>query len=161
MLLLLHRIFPDGPVLVLSYLIVDPSYGCFPCFIGLFQQNQNSAYNVTFQLSIIVVFFQMIHNEKRFRRPNVKYRTFSEVPTWSNLFPICSYKRQKAAIICTKTVVYTVKIVKYPHSLEPKLWNLLGAEIEVTAWGHDPSGPPMGTPMTYCIFMCCTKWVFI
>ena len=32
-----------------------------------------------------LVFLQMIHNKKLFREPSVKYRTFSEDPTWSDL----------------------------------------------------------------------------
>ena len=38
----------------------------------------------------LVVFFRMVYNEKIFRSPNVKCPTFSERPTWSDLFPFRS-----------------------------------------------------------------------
>ena len=59
MMLLLFKTFPVGPG---------------------FRHNQ------TFKLSFIVVFFWMFHNKKLFRRSSDKYRTFSEGPTWSDLF---------------------------------------------------------------------------
>ena len=46
-------------------------YRCFSCFRGLFQQVWDSAYNITFKFSFIVVFFQMVHNEKLFKKSNV------------------------------------------------------------------------------------------
>ena len=84
MLLLLQTIFWEGTVLMLLYLIVDHLHGCFSCFRGLFQQFQISSYNLPFKLSFIAVFFRMVRNEKLFRRPSVKYWTFSESPTWCN-----------------------------------------------------------------------------
>ena len=45
-------------------------------------------YNLSFKISFIVVFFRMVHNEKIFRSPSVKYWTFSEGPTLSDLFPV-------------------------------------------------------------------------
>ena len=56
MLLLLQRIFSEVPVLVLLYLTVDHLHGCFSYSRGLFQQIQDSAYNLTFRFSFIVVF---------------------------------------------------------------------------------------------------------
>ena len=38
----------------------------------------------------IALFFRMVHYEKLFRWPSLKYRAFSEDPTWSDLFPSCS-----------------------------------------------------------------------
>ena len=51
---------------------------------------QGFAYNLRFKLSFIVIFFQMIHKKKLFRRSIVKYRTFSESPMWSDLFSLRS-----------------------------------------------------------------------
>ena len=53
----------------------------FSCFRILFQLIQYSAFNQTFQVSFIGIFFRMVQNEKTYRRSSVKYRTFSEVPT--------------------------------------------------------------------------------
>ena len=36
-LLLLHKIFLEDPVLKVLYLIVDQLYGCLSCFRGLYQ----------------------------------------------------------------------------------------------------------------------------
>ena len=52
---------------------------------------QDSAYNQMFRLSFIVVFFWVLHYEKTLGRFSVKYRPFLEDPTWSDLFPLCSY----------------------------------------------------------------------
>ena len=79
------------------------------CFRGLVQ---DSACNLTFKLLFIVVFFQMVHNKRLFRRSSVKYWTFSKGPTWSDLFPLRIKKKWKAAVNCPKIVVYTVKIIK-------------------------------------------------
>ena len=61
-----------------------------------------------FKLSFIVVFVQMVHYVKLFRRSSVKYRTFLEGPTWSDLFPYVVRKNEKLS----KIVAYTVKIMK-------------------------------------------------
>ena len=53
MLLLVQRIFSEVPALILSYSIVDHLYRCLSCFSGIFQQVQDSAYNLTFKLSFI------------------------------------------------------------------------------------------------------------
>ena len=37
--------------------------------------------NLSFKIPFIVVFFRMVHNEKNFRSPSVKYGTFSERAT--------------------------------------------------------------------------------
>ena len=78
MLLLLQRIFSEVPVLTLLYSIVDHLYGRFSCFRGLFLQVQDSTHNLLFKLSFIVLFFQLIRNQKLFRRSSVEHRTFSE-----------------------------------------------------------------------------------
>ena len=105
------------------------------CFIGLFQLVQDSAYNQTFKLSFVVVFFRMVHNEKIFRRSRDKYRTFSEDPTWSDIF-LCSYKKWKAAINCSQNVAYTVKIVKFlVNIISEHPWKAIFLVIETeTVW---------------------------
>ena len=47
---------------------------------------QDFAYNLKFKLLFIVVFFRMVHKTKLFRRSSVKYRIFSEGPTWNDIF---------------------------------------------------------------------------
>ena len=74
-------IFSEVPVLMLLYPIVDHLYGCFSCFRRLLQKVQDSAFNPTFKLLFIVVFFPMVHNKKLFGRSSAKYRTFSESPS--------------------------------------------------------------------------------
>ena len=113
MLLLLQRIFWEVPVLVLLYLIVHHLYGCFCCFRRLVLYVQDPAYNLTFKLLLIVVFLWMVHNKKLFRRSSVKYQTFSEGPTWSDLFSLRSKKKWKAAVNSPRIVVYTVKSVTF------------------------------------------------
>ena len=66
-----------------------PLIWCFSCFRRLFQLVLDSAYNQTFKLSFTVVFARMVHNDMIFRRSSVKDLTFSEGPTWSDLF-LCS-----------------------------------------------------------------------
>ena len=73
---------------MLLYLIVDHLYNA-SLVLEDFQLVQDFACNQKFKLSFIVVFFQMVHNKKFFRRSSVKYRSFSEGPTWSDLF-LCS-----------------------------------------------------------------------
>ena len=81
---------------MLSYLIVDHLHERFSCLEGFFRRFvQGFVYNLTFKLSFILIFFQMVHNEKIFRRFSVKYRTFSEDPTCSDVFPLCSWKIEK------------------------------------------------------------------
>ena len=60
-----------------------------------------------------MVLFQMVHNEKPFRRCSVRYWTFSESPTWSDIFPLYSKKKWKADVYWPKIVTYTVNIVKF------------------------------------------------
>ena len=48
---------------MLLYLIVYHLYGCFSCLRGLFQQVQDSVYNLAFKLSFIVVFFWINFHE--------------------------------------------------------------------------------------------------
>ena len=77
-----------------KYSIMDHLYGCFSYFEGLFQQLQDSTYNLTyFKVSFIVVFFCMVHNKKLLRRSNVNYRIFSDGPTRSDLFLLCNQKK--------------------------------------------------------------------
>ena len=90
MQLLLQRIFSKVPVLMLLYLIVDRLYRCFSCCRGLLRSVQDFAYNLRSKLSFIVVFFRMVHKKKFFGRFSVKYWTFSEGPTWSKSFSLCS-----------------------------------------------------------------------
>ena len=53
-------------------------------------------------LSFIVLFFRMVHNKKLFRRSSVKYQTFSEGPTWSDLFVLEKIKnRHKLSKYCS------------------------------------------------------------
>ena len=94
-----------------------------------------------------MVFFRMVHNEKLFRRCSVKLRTFSENPTWSNLF-FLFIKKWKVAVNCTKIVAYMVKVViclvlkiskqqypskkQYPWCLKLKLLDLVWVGI----WGE-------------------------
>ena len=56
---------------MLLYLTVDHLYGCFSCFIEIFKKIQDSAYNLSFKFSFILVFFWMVHN-KNFS----EYKTF-------------------------------------------------------------------------------------
>ena len=107
------------------------------------------------------------HNKQLFRRSSVKYRTFSEGPTWSDLFPLCSKKKWKTAVNCPKIVAYMVKIVKFlvcvisehPQkaiSLMIKTWwTLFSSETEVgRSW---PPGLPVTMPLTvYKILI--TEW---
>ena len=79
MLLLLQIIFSEVLVLMLLYSIVGHLCGCFSCFRRLFQQVQDSAYNLTFKLLFIVVFFGMVQNNKLFRMSNVKFGLFQKV----------------------------------------------------------------------------------
>ena len=90
MQLLLQRIFSKVPVLMLLYLIVDRLYRCFSCCRGLFRSVQDFAYDLRSKLSFIVVFFRMVHKKNFFGRFSVKYWTFSEGPTWSKSFSLCS-----------------------------------------------------------------------
>ena len=79
-----------------------------------------------FKLSFIVVFLQMVHKKKLFRSSSVsdlKYQTFSEGPTWSDLFRLCSSKKWKAAINCQKNVTYTVKLKKCPVRITFMPWD--------------------------------------
>ena len=62
-LLLLQTIFPEVQVLMLLYSIVDHLYGCFSYCRGLFQQVQDSIYDLTFKLWFNVVFFRMFHDK--------------------------------------------------------------------------------------------------
>ena len=141
MLLLLQKIFSEVLILMLLYSVVDHLHGNF---------HQNSAQKLTFKLSFIVVFFWIVHNKKLFRRSSVSYRTFSEGPTWSDLFPLCSQKKWKAVVNCPNIVAYLVKIltslvcITPVKSNIPKVWNrncwtLFGSEIEVGC--HGPLAP--------------------
>ena len=93
MLLLLQIIFSEVSVLILLYSIWDHLYGYFSFFRGLFQQVQDSAYNLLFKFSFIMVFFQMVRIKKLFSRSSVKYWTSSESPTRSDLLPLSSQKK--------------------------------------------------------------------
>ena len=59
----------------------------------------------------------MVDYEKLLRRSSVKYLTFLGGPMYSDLFPLCSYKKWKTAINCPEIVAYTVKIVKFLVSI--------------------------------------------
>ena len=83
-LLLLQRIFPKVPILQLLPSIRDHLYGCFSYCKG--EQIQHFAYNLTFKLSFIAVFFGMVHDKKLFSRSSINHRTFSEGPARSDLF---------------------------------------------------------------------------
>ena len=48
-------------------------------------------------------FFRMVHNEKLFRNPSVKYPTFSDDPTWSDVFPYVFRKTEKIVAYMVKT----------------------------------------------------------
>ena len=121
-LLLFQRIFWEGHYCYYShyccYKIInviifkcEPLILCLSC-LRLSQLVQDSAYNQTFKLPFIVVFFRMVHNKKLFRSSSDKYRIFSEGPTWSDLHLLCSYKKWKAAENCRKLVAHAIKIVK-------------------------------------------------
>ena len=58
-----------------------------------------------------LVFLQMIHNKKLFREPSVKYRTFSEDPTWSDLKLKSRLKLSKNYSIHGKIVKFLVRII--------------------------------------------------
>ena len=92
---LLQRIFSEVLVLMLLYSIMDHLYECFCYLRGLFQWVQDSACNLTFKLSFTVIFFWMVHHKKLFRRSGVNYWTFSEGPTWIDLFPYVVRKKMK------------------------------------------------------------------
>ena len=103
----------------------------------------------------------MVHKKKLFRKSSVKYRTFSEGPTWSVLYPLCSYKKWNAVINCPKIVACTVNIVKFLVCIIFKHpWKAISLmfEIEICGpcllwkmkWGrgqHGPSGTPVATPL--------------
>ena len=92
---------------MLIFLIVDQLCGCFSCFRGVFQQVQDSAYNLMFKILFTVVIFQMVHNEKLFRRSSFQYQTFSESP-------LCSQKKMRSC--CREK--------QYLRCLKLKLWDL-------------------------------------
>ena len=152
--------------LMLSYLIVDHLYGCTSYLRGLFKEVQDSAFNLKFKLSFIVVFFWMVHNEKLFRRSSVNYWTFLEGPMWSDIFPLCMRMRKIRS--CRKLSKYCSILGKNreifgPHNFWtpmksniPDVWNwnfwaLFGLEIELQEEGdrgwHYPLVIPVVTPL--------------
>ena len=117
-----------------------------------------------------MVFFQMVHNEKLLIRSGVKYRTFSESPTWRDLFPLCSYKKWETAVYCRKIVAYRVKIVKcLVHIIsenllkaislmfETETLTLFSSEIEVGSHAPLPPTHPVITPLLFCLFLKLSK----
>ena len=61
---------------MLLHLMVEHLYDASLVLEDFFQLVQDSAYNQTFKLSFIVVFFRIVDNEKIFRRSSVIYRAF-------------------------------------------------------------------------------------
>ena len=150
--------------LMLSYLILDHLYGCTSYLRGLFKEVQDSAFNLTFKLSFIVVFFWMVHNKKLFRRSSVNYWTFSEGPMWSDIFPLCMRMRKMRS--CRKLSKYCSILGKNreifgPHNFWtpiksniPDVWNwdfraLFGLEIELQEEGDRGVALPPGHPSGY------------
>ena len=115
MLLLFQVMFWEGQVLMLLYLLVEHLYDA-----SLVLEDFSSCSRIPPIIkrlnSLIVVFFRMVHNEKIFRRSKVNYRTFSEGPTWSDLF-LCCYKKWKVTANCSNTTAYSRKIVKFLVSI--------------------------------------------
>ena len=74
MLLLFQRMFWEGQVLMLLYLIVDHLYDASLVLEDFFQLVQDYTYNQTFKPLFIVVIFWMVHNDKIFRRSSDLFR---------------------------------------------------------------------------------------
>ena len=93
----------------------------------------------------------MVRNTKFFRRSSVTYRTLSEGPTWSDLFPLCSLKKWKAAVNYLKTVAYMIKIVKFlVHIVSEHLLQATFLMFKTeTVWGGD--GPPVATSLSHVL----------
>ena len=75
-----------------------------------------------------MVFFRMVDNKKLFSKSSVKYRTFSEGPTSSDLFPLCSLRKWKAAVNYPKVLLSTRKWNR-------SCWRLFSSQIEVEGGG--------------------------
>ena len=76
-----------------------------------------------------MVFSWWVHNKKLFRKCNVKYRTFSEGPTWSDLFPLAQMKsyRKMSKNCCTNGNNFEISglynLWKPLKSSIPDVWN--------------------------------------
>ena len=77
----IQRISGERRVLTTLYLIMDYLYDASLVLGDFSSWSRVRPIKKKFKLFFIVVFFQMVHNEKIFRRSSVKYRTFSEGPT--------------------------------------------------------------------------------
>ena len=115
MLLLLQRTFTEGPELMLLHLVVDHFYGCFPYFRGLFQQAQDSAYNLTFKLfpHCGIVVFEWSTMRNLAEGPALSVRHFQNIQREVIYFLFVVIRKWKAAVNCKKIVAYTVKVVKF------------------------------------------------
>ena len=70
---------------------------------NIFSRPRIPTYNLKFRLSLIVVFFRMVHSEKLFRRSNVK---------WSiSLMQLEKMRSQRK--LPQKYSMYSVKIIKF------------------------------------------------
>ena len=72
-------------------------------FEDFFSRSRIPTFNLTFKPSFIVVFFRMVHNEKLFKRSNVK---------WS-IFLMQLEKMRSQRKLSKKFSISTVKIVKF------------------------------------------------
>ena len=106
---------------------------------------------------LIVAFFRMVINKKLFRRSSVKYQTFSEDPTWSDLFFLCSWKLKNCRKLFKNCSIHdkncefsgpynfwTPVKSNIPDFWNWNFWTLFGSEIEVGGGGRGmaPLAPP-------------------
>ena len=102
----------------------------------------------------------MVHNKKLFRKSSVKYRTFSEGPTWSDSFSLCNYKMKRCRKLSENCSIHDKNCEIFdPYNswtpvkiniLDVWNWNFGPCFFRKLKWGEGGTAPlPPGSPNGY------------